>query len=435
VLYYGELAQTRHKETSFRSIELLKDRGYFASNQKPNKMSQANLGAVEIHEREAVPLVARKRKKIFSFPAGAVVLIALAAIGVVMRSSIIHPTQQHFNKAAEMTVTVVHPQKASITIPVLPGQTEAYTDAPIYAQTSGYLKKWYFDIGAKVKAGEVLAEIDTPEVDQELAQAQAQLKVAQAALNLSEVTYHRYQDLFNRRVIAAEDFDTALDTYRENQAIVMADQANINQLEALEGFKIVRAPFTGIVTARNTDIGDYIAAGSGTQLFRMQQTSPLRVYVNVPQAFADLVKIGTAAELTLDEFPGRKFVGHVTNTARAIDPTSRTLLTELQVPNETGELFPGAYALITLRVDDNTGILTIPANALLFRSDGTTVGVVDGEGKVEIRKITIDLNLGDKLEIAQGLSETDQVILNPSDSLANGMTAKILNQKQTSKEG
>jgi RND family efflux transporter MFP subunit len=405
------------------------------SNQKPNKMSQGDLGVVEINEREAVPQIARKRKKKFSFLAGAVVSIALAAIGVVMRSSIIHRNQQHSNRAAEMTVTVVHPQKASITIPVLPGQTEAYTDAPIYAQTSGYLKKWYFDIGAKVKAGEVLAEIDTPEVDQELAQAQAQLKVAQAALNLSEVTYHRYQDLFNRRVIAAEDFDTALDTYRENQAIVMADQANINQLEALEEFKIVRAPFTGIVTARNTDIGDYIPSGSGTQLFRMQQTSPLRVYVNVPQIFAQMVKIGTEGDLTLDEFPGRKFVGHVTNTARAIDPTSRTLLTELQVPNETGELFPGAYALITLRVDDNTGILTIPANALLFRSDGTTVGVVDGEGKVEIRKITIDLNLGDKLEIAQGLSETDQVILNPSDSLANGMTAKILNQKQTSKEG
>jgi RND family efflux transporter MFP subunit len=397
-------------------------------------MCQANLGAVEIHERKAVLPIARKRKKIFSFPAGAVVLIALAAVGVAVRSLIIQPTEQHSNKAAEMTVTVVHPQKASITIPVLPGQTEAYTDAPIYAQTSGYLKKWYFDIGAKVKAGDVLAAIDTPEVDQELAQAQAQLKVAQAALNLSEVTYHRYQDLFNRKVIAAEDFDTALDTYRENQAIITADQANINQLEALEGFKIVRAPFTGIVTARNTDIGDYIAAGSGTQLFRMQQTSPLRVYVNVPQAFADLVKIGTEAELTLDEFPGRKFVGHMTNTARAIDPISRTLLTELQVPNETGELFAGAYTLITLQVNDTTGILTIPANALLFRSEGTTVGVVDADSKVEIRKIAIDLNLGDRLEISHGLSETDQVILNPSDSLANGTMVRILNQKQTSKK-
>ena len=397
-------------------------------------MSQGNLGVVETNEREAVPQLARERKIKFSFSAGAVVLIALAAIGVEMRSPRTQPIQQHSNKAAEMSVAVVHPQKASITIPVVPGQTEAYTDAPIFAQTSGYLKKWYFDIGAQVKAGDVLAEIDTPEVDQELAQAQAQLKVAQAALNLSEVTYHRYQDLFKRKVIAAEDYDTAADTYRENQAIVVADQANINQLEALEGFKIIRAPFTGIVTARNTDIGDYIALGSGTQLFRMQQTSPLRVYANVPQTFADLVKIGAEADLTLDEFPGRKFVGHVTNTARAIDPTSRTLLTELQVPNETGELFPGAYVLITLQVNDNTGILTIPSNALIFRSEGTAVGVVDADSKVEIRKITIGLNLGDKLEISQGLSEKDQVILNPSDSLANGITVKILNQKQTAKE-
>lgn len=397
-------------------------------------MSQGNLSVAEIQEREAVPQIIRKRKVRFSFLARAIVLVALAAIGVVMRSWLTQSIQQHSDKAAEMTVAVVHPQKASITIPVLPGQTEAYTDAPIFAQTSGYLKKWYFDIGAKVKADDVLAEIDTPEVDQELAQAQAQIKVAQAALNLAEVTYRRNQDLFNRKVIAAEDFDTAADTYRENQAIVMADQANINQLQALEAFKVVRAPFTGIVTARNTDIGDYIASGSGTQLFRMQQTSPLRVYVNVPQAFADLVKIGTEGDLTLDEFPGRQFVGHVTNTAKAIDPTSRTLLTELQVPNETGELLPGAYALITLQVNDNTGILTIPSNALLFRSEGTTVGIVDADGQVEIRKITTNLNLGDKLEISQGLSETDRVIVNPSDSLANGMIVKILNQKQTSKE-
>ena len=397
-------------------------------------MSQGSVDIVEIQEHKSAPRIARKRRIEFPFLAGVVVLIALAVIGVEVRSSRTQAVRQRSQPAAEMTVTVVHPQKASITIPVLPGQTQAYTDAPIFAQTSGYLKKWYFDIGAKVKAGDVLAEIDTPEVDQELAQAQAQIKVAQAALNLAEVTYRRNQDLFNRRVIAAEDFDTAADTYRENQAIVMADQANINQLEALEAFKIVRAPFNGIVTARNTDIGDYIASGSGTQLFRMQQTSPLRVYVNVPQIFAQMVKVGTEGDLTLDEFPGRKFVGHVTNTARAIDPTSRTLLTELQVPNETGELFPGAYALITLHVIDNTGILTIPSNALLFRSEGATVGVVDADSKVEIRKVAINLNLGDKLEISQGLSEMDQVILNPSDSLANGMTVKILNQKQTSKE-
>jgi RND family efflux transporter MFP subunit len=390
---------------------------------------------VEIQEHGAAKQPVKNGKTKFPFLAGAVVLVALLAIGAAVWRSRTKPLQQHSTVAAEMTVTVVHPQKALVMIPELPGQTEAYTDAPIFAQTSGYLKEWYFDIGAKVKAGDVLAEIDTPEVDQELAQAQAQLKVAQAALHLAEVTWRRYQDLFNRKVIAAEDYDTANDTYRENQAIVMADQANINQLEALEAFKTVRAPFTGIVTARNVDIGDYIPSGSGTQLFRMQQTSPLRVYVNVPQAFADRVKIGTEGDLSLDEFPGRKFVGHVTNIAGAIDPTSRALLTELQLPNKTGELLPGAYALIRLRVNDNSGIVTIPSNALLFRSEGTAVGGVDADGKVEIRKITIDLNLGATLQVSQGLSTDDQVIVNPSDSLASGTSVKILNQKQTSKGG
>jgi RND family efflux transporter MFP subunit len=401
---------------------------------KQTDMSQDALGAVEIQERKVAPKIAGKRKKGFFFLTGAVALIALAAIGVEMLASRKQSVQRHSDSAAEMIATVVHPQKVLVTIPVLPGRTQAYTDAPIFAQTSGYLKRWYFDIGAKVKAGDVLAEIDTPEVDQELAQAQAQLKVAQAALNLAEVTYRRSQNLFNRNVIAAEDFDTAADTYRENQAMIMADQANINQLEALEAFKVIRAPFNGFVTARNTDIGDYIASGSGTQLFRMQQTSPLRVYVNVPQVFADLVKIGTEGELTLDEFPGRKFLGHVTDTAKAIDPTSRTLLTELQVPNETGELFPGAYALITLQVDNTSSILTIPSNALLFRREGTAVGIVNANGQAEIRKITTNLNLGDTLEVSQGVSETDQVIVNPSDSLANGIPVKILDQKQTSKE-
>jgi RND family efflux transporter MFP subunit len=360
-----------------------------------------------MQEHRSVSQIARTRKIKCLFLAGAVVFISLA-VGVEVRSSRMQAVGQPLHPPAEMTVNVVHPEKVSIAIPVLPGQTEAYTDAPIYAQTSGYLKKWYFDIGAKVKADDVLAEIDTPEVDQELAQAQAQLKVAQAALNLAEVTYRRSQNLFNRNVIAAEDFETASDTYRENQGMIMADQANINQLEALEAFKIIRAPFNGIVTARNTDIGDYIASGSGTQLFRMQQISPLRVYVNVPQAFADLAKIGTVGELTLEEFPGRKFLGHVTNTAKAIDPTSRTLLTELQVPNETGELFPGAYVRITLQVDDNSGILTIASNALLFRSEGTAVGVVDANGQTEIRKITINVNLGDKTSSRRSISQSSQ---------------------------
>jgi RND family efflux transporter MFP subunit len=396
------------------------------------KMNAGSLGVVEISEPEFVPRKPAKRKGKSRFLVTTLVLIAFAMIGFAVLSSRKQAVREHSRLPAELAVTVVHPQQASIPIPRLPGQTEAYTDAPIHAQTSGYLKNWYFDIGAKVKAGDVLAEIDTPEVDQQLAQAQAQLKVAQAALHLAEVTWRRNLELLNRMVIAQQDYDTANDTYRENQSIVLADQAKINRLEALEAFKVIRAPFAGIVTARNTDIGDYIPSGSGTQLFRMQQTSPLRIYVNVPQAFANLVKIGTEGDITLDEFPGQKFVGRVTNTARAIDLTSRALQTELQLPNETGELFPGAYALITLHVNDDTGILTIPSNALLFRSEGAAVGIVDADGKVQIRKITINLDLGNVLEISQGLRVTDQVVVSPADGLANGMLVKVLNQKQTS---
>jgi len=403
-------------------------------SQNQTEISQGSSGVVEISGYKSVPDKPGKSRKKFPFLAGAVVLIALGVIGLKVRFSRTQAVQQALQPAAEVTVSVIHPRKAPITIPVLPAQTEAYTNAPIYAQTSGYLKIWYVDIRAKVKAGDVLAEIDTPEVDQELDQAQAQLDEARAALHLAEVTWRRSQELFKRKVIAAQDYDTATDTYGENQATVIADQANIDRLEALEAFKIIKAPFTGVVTARNTDIGDYIPSGSGAQLFRMQQTSPLRVYVSVPQAFADLVRIGTDGDLTLDEFPGRKFRGRVTNTARAVDPTSRALLIELQLPNETGELLPGAYGLIKLQVNDDTRMVTIPSNALLFRSEGTTVGVVDTHGRVEIRPITINLNLGDLLEISQGLSATDRVIVDPLDSLANGMAVKVADQKQTSKE-
>jgi RND family efflux transporter MFP subunit len=372
----------------------------------------------------------RKRRKRFLFLVGAGVFVALVFWGIEMRSSGTRAVQPA-SPDPKMEVSVVHPEKVSTTTSVeLPGQTQAYTDAPIFAQTSGYLKAWYFDIGAKVKAGDVLGEIDTPEVDQELAQAQAQLKVAQSALSLSQATFQREQDLFHRKVIAAEEFDTAADTNHENQATVVADQANVNRLEALEAFKTIKAPFDGIVTARDIDIGAYVAAGSGTQLFRVARVSPLRVYVNVPQAVAQLVKRGAQGELRLSGFPGRTFPARVTNTSVAIDPVSRALLVELQTPNESGELFPGAYAQVTLKLTGETGFYTIPANALLFRAEGAAVGVVHPDGKVEIRKITVNLDQGNTLQISGGLSETDQVIVNPSDSLADGMMVNVLRPKQ-----
>ena len=372
-----------------------------------------------------------KRNFIWVFVAGLIAFAAIAAIGIVMRGANTRTLQQRSDEAAQLTVTVVQPAKAPTTIPLqLPGETRAYTDAPIFAQTSGYVKKWNFDIGARVKADEVLAEIDTPEVDQQFNQAKAQLGQSRAALFLSEATFKRDQDLFNRRVISAQDFDNASADLHVKQATVAADQANVDRLNALEAFKLVRAPFNGVVTQRNTDVGAYVAAGSGTQLFRMAQTSPLRVYINVPQNFAQFVKTGTKADLTLNELPGRKFPAQVVNTANAIDPASRTLLTQLEVPNDTGELLPGAYVQIILKLEGDTQTVTVPSNALLFRSEGAAVGVVRPDGTVEIRKITISRDLGDKLEVSQGISDTDQVILNPSDGLADGMKVTVAKQAQ-----
>jgi RND family efflux transporter MFP subunit len=389
-----------------------------------------NLKVTETLTEKSVARKPKKQRKRFLFLVGAIAFIALALLGIQTQSSRTRAVEP-VSHDTKMEVSVVHPEKVSTTTSVeLPGQTQAYTDAPIFAQTSGYLKAWYFDIGAKVKAGDVLAEIDTPEVDQELAQAQAQLKVAQSALDLSQATFQREQNLFNRKIIAGEDFDTAADTNHENQATVIADQANVNQLEALEAFKTIKAPFDGILTARDIDIGAYVAAGSGAQLFRVARISPLRVYVNVPQAVAQLVKLGAEGDLSLSGFPGRTFPGQVTNTAVAIDPASRALLIELQIPNESGELFPGAYAQVTLKLTGETGFYTVPANALLFRAEGAAVGVVHPDGKVEIRKITVNLNQGDTLQISGGLSETDQVIVNPSDSLADGMMVNVLRPKQ-----
>jgi RND family efflux transporter MFP subunit len=367
-----------------------------------------------------------KKSVKFFFVAGGVLSIGIAVLGIYSRNAWTLELKQFTDKAAGTIVQVVHPTKAVDAISLeLPGQTMAYTDAPIFAQTSGYLQKWYFDIGAEVKAGAVLAQIDTPQVDAELAQAQAQLKVAQATRDLSKVTYQRYQDLFHRNVIAAQDFDTAADNYGQNQATVIADQANVKRLEALEAFKIVRAPFDGIVTARNTDIGAYIPSGSGTQLFRMARISPLRVYVNVPEPFTEFVKIGAEADLTVGKVAGRKFAARVVGTAGAINPTAKRLLTELEVPNKTGELFPGEYVQVTLKIDGNKGDLTIPAGTLLFRSGKPAVGVVRPNGIVEIRNVAINRDLGSKLEISKGLSESDQIITSPPPGLLDGAVVTI----------
>ena len=368
---------------------------------------------------------------IFGLAAAVALFIGIAAFGIYTRNQWTAQVQLRTNRAARRLVEVVHPQRSIGMIHLqLPGQAMPFTDSPILAQTSGYLKKWYFDIGAKVKRGDVLAEIDTPEVDQQLAQAQAQLKVAQAANALAAVTYKRYQDLFKNNVISAQDFDTAAENYAGAQSTVIADQAVVGRLEALEAFKIVLAPFDGIVTARNTDIGDYVPAGSGTALFRMAATSVLRVYVTVPQTFSSLVKAGQEAELTLNEFPGRTFSAHVVSTAGAINPTSKKLLTELEAPNPTRAPLAGAYVQTTLDIPIDANGVMIPPMTLLFESGQPAVAVIDPDGKVEIRKILITHDLGTRLQIASGLSESDQLIVNPSPGLVTGTAVIVVRSSE-----
>jgi RND family efflux transporter MFP subunit len=368
---------------------------------------------------------------IFYLAAAGALFIGLGAFGIYTRNQWTAEVQVRNNRAARILVEVVHPQPATGVVHLqLPGQAMPFTDSPIVAQTSGYLKKWYFDIGARVEKGDVLAEIDTPEVDQQLAQAQAQLKMAQAASDLAEITYKRYQDLFKNEVIAAQDFDTAADDYAGARSTVIADQAVVGRLQALEAFKIVRAPFDGIVTARNTDIGDYVPAGSGTALFRMAATSVLRVYVTVPQAFSSLVKAGEQAQLTVNEFPGQTFPAHVVSTAGAINPTSKRLLTELEAANPTGAPLPGAYVQTTLDIPiDGHGVL-VPAVSLLFEGTQPAVAVIGQDGKVEIHKINIVRDLGTRLQIANGLSNSDQLVVNPPPGLVTGTPVVVVKSSE-----
>ena len=368
---------------------------------------------------------------LFLLVAAGALFAGLAAFGIYTRNQWTGAVRQRTNQAARRLVEVMHPEKSTRMIRLqLPGQTMPYTDAAIFAQTIGYLKKWYFDIGARLKAGEVLAEIDTPEVDQQLAQAQAQLKLAQAAFDLAEITYKRYQQLFKTKVISAQEFDTATDNYRGAGSTVVADQAQVGRLQAQEDFKVIHAPFDGIVTARNTDIGAYIPLGSGTQLFRMAATSRLRVYVTVPQALSSLIQVGQQAELRVDQFPSRKFLAHVIGTAGAINSDAKRLLTELEVPNPTGELSSGSYVQITLDIPiDDRGVI-IPAQTLLFPSGQPAVAVVRADGKVAIQSVTVLHDLGTRLQVSADISQSDQLIRNPSPNLSSGAVVTVVKPTQ-----
>ena len=333
-------------------------------------------------------------------------------------------------QAALQSVSVVSPKRAAPTQEIiLPGNVQPFITSPIYSRTNGYLKKWYFDIGARVKKGQLLAEIETPEVDQQLEQARANLATARANLELATITRDRYRGLLKSHAVSQQDVDNAVGTYNANKAIVQADQASVDQYAALVSFEKIYAPFDGVITARNTDIGDLINSGSSssvkTDLFHISQTGMLRVYVNVPEEYSRGIKAGMNADIALAEFPGQKFQGTIVRTADAINMTTRTLLIEVDVSNPTGTLLTGSYAEVHLAVPTGAWTLIVPVNTLIFRSQGLQIGVVRN-GKVALAAVTPGHDFGNEIEIVSGLKANDQVIVNPPDSVVQGQEVQVV---------
>ncbi len=363
-------------------------------------------------------------------------VVALAIVGALLVSGIWSRVKARTtlrtetSKSALTAVSVVPPKRSAPAQEIiLPGNVQPYIASPIFARTNGYLKKWYFDIGAHVRKGELLAVIETPELDEQVEQSISTLDTARANLALAEITKKRYQGLITSNAVPQQFVDNAVGTYNADNAIVEADQANVRELKALQSFEKVYAPFDGVITARNTDIGDLINSGSNsnvkTDLFHIAQPGVLRVYVNVPEEYSRGMKVGMTADLVLAEFPGRKFQGKLVRTADAINVTTRTLLIEVDVSNPTGTLLTGSYAEVHLAVPTPASTFILPVNTLLFRSEGLHVGIVR-DGKVSIVPVIPGHDFGNDIEIVSGLRSGDQVILNPPDSLVAGEEVQIV---------
>jgi RND family efflux transporter MFP subunit len=324
-------------------------------------------------------------------------------------------------------VNVVHPIRGSDDQVIeLPGNTQAFTEAPIYARTSGYLKQWYFDIGAHVKRGQLLAEIETPELDEQLEQAENQLKTAEANLQLAKVTADRWVYLEKSIVVSKQERDQAVSDLNAKRATADSDRANVARLHKLQAFEQVYAPFDGVVTARNTDVGDLIQGDNTApkELFHLAAVGKLRVYIAVPEVYASAIKSGKTVTLTLDAFPGENFAGTLVRDSNSIDLTSRTLRVEVDVDNPTGILLPGAYAFVHWKLSSAAQAVTIPTNTLLFRAEGLRVVVVRG-GQAKLVPVTIGHDYGSSVEVLSGLTSEDTVILDPSDSIMEGSAVKI----------
>jgi len=381
----------------------------------------------------ALSLVVAQKRSRRTWLVLALAVIAVAALlvsGIWSRVKAGATLRAETAQAAIPAVSLVSPkQTAPADEIILPGNVQPFITSPIYARTNGYLKKWYFDIGAHVKKGELLAVIETPEVDQQLEQARSNLLTAQANLELASITKTRYQGLLKSNAVAQQDVDNAVGTYNANKAIVEADKATVEQYAALVSFEKIYAPFDGVITARNTDIGDLINSGSSsnvkTDLFHISQPGKLRVYVNVPEEYARGIKIGMTADLNLAEFPDRKFQGKLVRTADDINLTTRTLLVEIDVDNPTGTLLTGSYAEVHLAVATQASTFLLPVNTLLFRTEGLRVGVVK-DGKVALTAVTPGHDFGNQIEIVSGLKPGDQVIVNPPDSIVSGQQVQIV---------
>jgi len=327
------------------------------------------------------------------------------------------------------TVAIVHPaaEKPDEDL-VLPGSLLAYEESPIYARTNGYLVRWYKDIGSRVEKGELLAKIDTPEVDQELNQTRATRQQIVAQMDLAKISADRWENLLKTDSVSKQETDQQVSGYKQAQANLASADANVHRLEQLEGFKDVYAPFSGVLTRRNVDPGALINAGAGAagrELFDLARVDPLRVYTSVPQAYAPFIKVGAATTVTLQELPGQKFVAKVARTAESIDPNTRTLLTEVDVPNKDGRLLPGSFGEVHFAVGSNVNKVTVPVNAMLFRAQGPQVAVVGTDGKVQLRSISIGRDYGTTLEILGGVATADQVVINPADSLEDGQPVNV----------
>jgi RND family efflux transporter MFP subunit len=377
---------------------------------------------------------------IFRYLIGAViVLVILGAFTLFQRRAQYHALAENTEALAIPTVAVTHPTaEVAQEDLVLPGTLMAYVESPIYARTNGYLKKWYHDIGTRVPKGELLADIDTPEVDQQLSQARADLNTSEANANLSKITAARYQELIKTDGVSKQEVDNAVGDYEAKAATVQSSAANVRRLEDLESFKRVYAPFAGVITRRNIDTGVLINAGNGgaqQELFTLAQTDPIRVYVSVPEVYSPSVRAGLGAFLELTQYPGQRFEGKVVRTSEAIDPGTRTLLTEVDVPNKNLQLFPGGYAQVHLQVKVAASRVQVPVNALLFRAEGLRAVVVDANHKTHLRQLSIGRDYGTSLEVLQGLEPTDWIVLNPADSLEEGVEVHVKQIPQVAAPG